>query len=147
MFLAIRIFFIWSSWYWNIYAEEKIKTFWERSERDTLWRLSDQSSECNFQINIKSLLSFSETFCISVLWNEIPVQETPVLFFPTVRPDSDGSKRAAHSRTYLPLVWMACTYQSLVPVTAVAMGTAFQGCVSVTWGTLVRLQACLMICL
>lgn len=33
MFLAIRIFFIWFSWYWNIYAEEKnqevLRKIWE----------------------------------------------------------------------------------------------------------------------
>ena len=76
---------------------------------------------------------------MSVLWYEILVPETHVLFFPTVRPDSDGSRRAAPRRTCLLLAWMAYTYQSLVPVTAVAMETAFQGCVSVTWVTPVRL--------
>ena len=146
MFLAIRIFLseillIFKHLWWRKY-QEILRKIWERH----FWRLSVQSSEHGFQINIY-LLSFSELFCISVLWYEILVQETHVLFFPTVRPDSDGSRRAAPRRTCLLLVWMVYTYQSLVPVTAVAMGTAFQGCVSVIWGTPVRLQTSLMICL
>lgn len=66
------------------------------------------------------------------------------LYFPTVRPDSDGSRRAAHRKMCLPLVWTECTYLNLVPVTAVAMETVFQGCVSVTWGILVRPQTCVL---
>lgn len=65
-----------------------------------------------------------------------------MLFSPTVKPDSDGFRKAAHRRTCLPLVWMEYIYLSLVPVTAVATETVCQGCVSVTWGTPVRLQAC-----
>lgn len=73
---------------------KKISRSFEKIWERHFWKLSVQSSEHDFQINIY-LLSFSELFCISVLWYEILVQETHVLFFPTLRPDSDGSRRAA----------------------------------------------------
>lgn len=106
----------------------------EEDLRETLWRVSVPHTGMPLRVrgSGEAVWAFLHS---SVGWN-VTVRRD--VFLPTVRPDSDGSKRAARRRTCPPLAWMECTYQNLVLVTAVATETASQACVSVTWDTRVR---------
>lgn len=106
----------------------------EEDLRETLWRVSVPHTGMPLRVcgSGEAVWAFLHS---SVRW-DVTVRRD--VFLPTVRPDSDGSKRAARRRTCPPLAWMECTYQNLVPVTAVATETASRACVSVTWDTRVR---------
>lgn len=106
----------------------------EEDLRETLWRVSVPHTGMPLRVrgSGEAVWAFLHS---SVQW-DVTVRRD--VFLPTVRPDSDGSKRAARRRTCPPLAWMECTYQNLVPVTAVATETASRACVSVTWDTRVR---------